>query len=609
MVNSQLMKFLFEAVDLVSPKTKEIIKSLQVMGKSVSNLNTMFTQLSQSQLNGISKTKAFFNRASSSSSLLDLSNKNALKSMFALENKIDILRKKNDALVNSFKKNKTVSPKDNLTSSNKSLQQSNRNALKGMFALENKIDILRKKNDALVNSFKKNKTISPMDNSTGSNKSLQQSNSNSISQMMKSETSMDRLRAANDKLTANFRKNASKRSKAQYNSSKLLQQSNRNSIKSMFGVKKAIKATRGEMLGLNMSLLFGGMALKQFSSNALKGLLKTYMAVTEGNTFMGKQITKLQAGWEFLKFSIVEALDPMIVMGFVDAVVGAFNSLSRFFADNPEWATGLVTTFGVLFAVGTAGMLMGQVLLFVLAYKAVFLAKGPLVSSISAMEVPATTAFAKIMKGLSGLAAITLIIDSIKAFSEGDFTKALGEAFIGIGYFTKGAVGSAFGTIGLAILITDILFSDNDILSSDGLLKALGVLLGLKLIPLGLQGYAIPVVLTVGGIKLAMSENFHNAVDSFFDLFKSNKELREESEKNVEASDKFMRSIDQTKIKTSSYDTFLNDTFIPTQKKISAKFLNEQLSANLLKFELDDLNGLNTYSNHTHTTKYVTEYE
>ena len=106
-----------------------------------------------------------------------------------------------------------------------------------------------------------------------------------------------------------------------------------------------------------------------------------------------------------------------------------------------------------------------------------------------------------------------------------------------------------------------------------------------------------------------MSENFHNAVDSFFDLFKSNKELREESERNIEASDKFMRSIDQTEIRTSSYDTFLNDTFIPTQKEISAEFLNEQLNANLLKIELNGLNGLNTYSNHTHTTKYITEYE
>lgn len=62
-----------------------------------------------------------------------------------------------------------------------------------------------------------------------------------------------------------------------------------------------------------LSIMFLGMQLQRTFGGFLDNALSTYQMITENQTKSGKAMMKFQAAWEFFKFSIIEALEPLII--------------------------------------------------------------------------------------------------------------------------------------------------------------------------------------------------------------------------------------------------------------------------------------------------------
>lgn len=74
-------------------------------------------------------------------------------------------------------------------------------------------------------------------------------------------------------------------------------------------VTSGVRKFRMELL----SVMFFGMQLKKTFSKFLTEALNTYSKITENQTALGKAIMRTQAAWEFFKFSLIEALRPLIL--------------------------------------------------------------------------------------------------------------------------------------------------------------------------------------------------------------------------------------------------------------------------------------------------------
>lgn len=129
--------------------------------------------------------------------------------------------------------------------------------------------------------------------------------------------------------------------------------------------KENINGMDQAMLGFGLSILFGGMALKMFADRALKSLFTAYSTVMGEQSMFTKQTNKLIASFEFLKFSIVDALvqsDLFIPM--IDFIVGLVNGISEFVNKEPGLAKLIITFLVLLSVLGLLGMIFGQLLLF-----------------------------------------------------------------------------------------------------------------------------------------------------------------------------------------------------------------------------------------------------
>jgi len=120
------------------------------------------------------------------------------------------------------------------------------------------------------------------------------------------------------------------------------------------GMIRPIQRFKMEFLGI----MFFGMALQRFFGNFLKSIMATYKQVTEGQDAMSKSTLRLSAAWEFFKFSVMEALEPFIIM-FSQLAVKVLDFISA----NPSLSKmiGLFALLGlvigsVLFIVGTLAL-------------------------------------------------------------------------------------------------------------------------------------------------------------------------------------------------------------------------------------------------------------
>jgi len=137
-------------------------------------------------------------------------------------------------------------------------------------------------------------------------------------------------------------------------------------------IAKQMNLTRGAMVGFGLSLLFGGMALKRFGQAGIRAIFGVFNNFDENQTKMQESLLQLSAGFEFLKFSIVNALEGTVIESFMLVVAESFVRLADFFSANPAWAVALIALFASLFGVGSSAILLGQVGLFLTSFIEIF---------------------------------------------------------------------------------------------------------------------------------------------------------------------------------------------------------------------------------------------
>ena len=84
------------------------------------------------------------------------------------------------------------------------------------------------------------------------------------------------------------------------------------------------KALQGMLLGVGLSFLFTGMAIKRFFEGILRGLTSTFLTVMGETSAQAQQVNKLKAAWEFLKFKIMSAL---VASGLWDKVINKIKEI------------------------------------------------------------------------------------------------------------------------------------------------------------------------------------------------------------------------------------------------------------------------------------------
>jgi len=129
-----------------------------------------------------------------------------------------------------------------------------------------------------------------------------------------------------------------------------------------------LKALQGTLLGLGFSMLFGGMAIRNFFGSISRGLFNTF-ALAEGQTSQfGVATAELQGAWAYLKYSIVDALmSTDIVWTLIDWAIAFIDWLSSI----PSWAKIAFMSIVIgIWGVGTAMQILGQLIMLTVGYLA-----------------------------------------------------------------------------------------------------------------------------------------------------------------------------------------------------------------------------------------------
>ena len=131
-------------------------------------------------------------------------------------------------------------------------------------------------------------------------------------------------------------------------------------------MKKTTKSAGGmnrNMLMLGLSVMFAGMALQRYMSTAFNAIKETYKMATGEQSEFSQETNKLAAAWEFLKFSLMDAL---MNSGIFTAIVEGIIQLVNWFAKLPEGVRTIIV-IGIVFGLilGTLMLIGGQMLTFI----------------------------------------------------------------------------------------------------------------------------------------------------------------------------------------------------------------------------------------------------
>ena len=171
----------------------------------------------------------------------------------------------------------------------------------------------------------------------------------------------------------------------------------------------ALRALQNALLGMGLSMLFTGMAMKRFVDTALKGMINTYkMAIGEQGAF-NVATNQLAAAWAFFKFSFLDALAST---GMFEILLGWVIQLLNWFAKLPRAIRLFVVIGLVVLSVVTAMMMVvGQTLLFFLTFVALQIAAAAWNATMAAALVKVLLGFLAVLGVLFVfILAITLIV-------------------------------------------------------------------------------------------------------------------------------------------------------------------------------------------------------
>ena len=122
-----------------------------------------------------------------------------------------------------------------------------------------------------------------------------------------------------------------------------------------------LKTIQGAMLGMGLTMLFGGMAIKKMAEGGIRAMLNTYALVQTENTAFSQQTARLSGAWEFLKYSIMDALmQNHLVTGFIEGLIKFIDWLSQL---DDGWKIAFGGLLVALAIVGSAMMIFGQIFL------------------------------------------------------------------------------------------------------------------------------------------------------------------------------------------------------------------------------------------------------
>jgi len=119
-----------------------------------------------------------------------------------------------------------------------------------------------------------------------------------------------------------------------------------------------------------LGLMFGGMAMARAFGGMFRGILTTFLKAEDSTSGLAQATTRLHASWEFLKFSIFDALNTEWFIGFIDGIVNAINWVSQL---PGAVKIAILAVIASLALIGMGAMILGQV---GLAWKSVFAAGG-----------------------------------------------------------------------------------------------------------------------------------------------------------------------------------------------------------------------------------------
>lgn len=149
------------------------------------------------------------------------------------------------------------------------------------------------------------------------------------------------------------------------------------------GLTKETKRFDMSMMSLGFGLLFTGMAIKQFTDRAIKGLQTNFMTLADEQSTGVKRIMEMQAAMNFLKFVIA---DLFVQSEFFGTLVEKFVSMAIALADIAERNPALVRIAGafllIMSVVGAIMMPLGQMALALFAIQTVGLSSVLLVVAV-----------------------------------------------------------------------------------------------------------------------------------------------------------------------------------------------------------------------------------
>ena len=117
------------------------------------------------------------------------------------------------------------------------------------------------------------------------------------------------------------------------------------------------KRFKGEYMGY----LFAGMALQRAFGGLFKSMIEVYKQFTKtAATPLSKALTRLEANWKFLKFSMLDAAGPVL-----SGLANAFAGIAHYIAGmNPTTLQAMTILIGSLAVLGGVSMVFGQAALF-----------------------------------------------------------------------------------------------------------------------------------------------------------------------------------------------------------------------------------------------------
>lgn len=127
---------------------------------------------------------------------------------------------------------------------------------------------------------------------------------------------------------------------------------------------RSVDSLKGSIMSFGFAALFGGMALKAFSTKVLTSLVTSFTKARDEGDFLANKVMGVSAAFEFLKFSIFDAFaNSDFFIPIIDGIINMTNSISQFIAKNPQLAAMIVVFAGIGVVVGSLLMLIGQLAL------------------------------------------------------------------------------------------------------------------------------------------------------------------------------------------------------------------------------------------------------